>query len=93
MNLAHNLVHLLSGLGALACGFAGEKPARLFCLGFGAVYGLVAILGLLRVPFVVDLLHLNTPDDILHVAIAAVFLGAGLMSKPGPASTSPPVGA
>jgi hypothetical protein len=81
VNMAHNVVHLLSGLGALACGFAGERPAKLFSLAFGAVYGLVAILGFLGVKAVIDLLHLNAPDNWLHLVIALVFLGAGLASK------------
>lgn len=98
VNPVHNVVHLLSGIGALACGFAGERASKLFSLGFGVVYGLVAALGLAGVQFVVDLLHLNGPDNWLHVAIAAVFLIVGLMSKPGAApgraapAAAPPAG-
>jgi hypothetical protein len=82
VNTAHNIVHLLSGVGALACGFAGERQAKTFSLLFGVVYGLVAVLGLLGVKFVVDLLNLNHHDNWLHVAIALVFLVVGLISKP-----------
>ncbi len=81
VNVAHNAVHLLSGLVALACGFAGEKASRIFSLAFGVVYGLVAILGLLGVQPVIELLHLNDADNWLHVAIAAVFLAVGAASK------------
>jgi hypothetical protein len=79
VNTAHNIVHLLSGLLALGCGFAGEGPARAFGLIFGLVYGAVAVLGFLNVQFIVDLLHLNDPDDWLHAAIAAIFLVAALL--------------
>lgn len=82
VNAAHNAVHLISGIGALACGLAGGKAARVFCLVFGAVYGLVAILGFLDVPAVNDLLHLNDADDVLHLVIAAVFLVAPFIRKP-----------
>ena len=45
MNGWHNLVHLLSGVAALAV--AGSRVyARLFAFGFGGVYVLVTILGL-----------------------------------------------
>jgi hypothetical protein len=81
VNMAHNIVHLLTGVAALGCGFAGEKVAKMFSITFGAVYGLVAVLGLLNVEFVVTLLHLNAADNWLHVAVAVVFLGVGLMSK------------
>ena len=81
VNAAHNAVHLLSGLIALGCGFAGEKASRIFCLAFGVVYGLVAILGLAGVQAVIDLLHLNAADNWLHVAIAAAFLIVGALSK------------
>ena len=86
VNTAHNIVHLLSGLLALACGFAGEGPARGFSLIFGAVYGLVAVLGFMNVQFANDLLHLNDPDDWLHAGIAVVFLLAGVLSGRAPAA-------
>jgi hypothetical protein len=87
VNAAHNVVHLISGIAALACGLAGEKPARVFCLVFGAVYALVAILGFLNVPAVNELLHLNDADDVLHLLIAAVFLTAPLVRRPNVAGT------
>lgn len=93
VNTAHNLVHLLSGVAALACGFAGLKAARAFCIVFGAVYGVVAVLGFLGVTPVIELLHLNMPDNWLHLFLAALFLATGLMSLPAvrrPPATSPP---
>ncbi|HEY0322986.1 MAG TPA: DUF4383 domain-containing protein [Pyrinomonadaceae bacterium] len=46
LSLAHNLVHIISGAIALYLGFAGSlSAARLFCIAFGAVYLLLAILG------------------------------------------------
>jgi hypothetical protein len=85
VNTAHNVVHLVSGLAALGCGFANSAAARAFCLVFGAVYGLVAILGFLNVQAVNELLHLNDADDVLHAVIAAVFLAAPFL--PWPRST------
>ena len=46
LSLLHNIVHIASGAVALYLGFAGTlAAARLFCLVFGAVYLLLAILG------------------------------------------------
>ena len=48
LSLAHNLVHLISGALALYFGFAGTlSGARLFCIVFGVVYGLLGIAGFL----------------------------------------------
>lgn len=48
LNLAHNLVHLISGALALYFGFSATlSAARLFCIVFGAVYGLLGLLGFL----------------------------------------------
>lgn len=48
LSLAHNLVHIISGAVALYFGLAGSlSGARLFCLVFGAVYLLLAVLGFL----------------------------------------------
>jgi hypothetical protein len=48
LSLAHNLVHLVSGALALYFGFAGTlSGARLFCIIFGVVYGLLGVCGFL----------------------------------------------
>lgn len=77
----HNLVHVLSGIVGLAAGWGGLKYAKWYCLIFGAVYGLVTILGFLNVAAVVDLLNLNAADNFLHLVIAASALGVGFTTK------------
>lgn len=48
MSTAHNLIHIISGAASLYFGLAGTlSGARLFCLVFGAVYGLLGIAGFL----------------------------------------------
>jgi hypothetical protein len=48
LSLAHNLVHLVSGALALYFGFKGSlSGARLFCIIFGVVYGLLGVAGFL----------------------------------------------
>jgi hypothetical protein len=90
VNTAHNVVHLLSGLLALAFGFYfSERAARSFSLAFGLVYGLVAVLGFMHVDFVSDLLNLHgqhgdghgMADQWLHALIALVFLVGALLPE------------
>lgn len=79
VNAVHNIVHLLSGVVALGAGYASDEGyAKTYNVGFGAVYGLVTVIGFLGVGFVVDLLALNTADNFLHLLFTAVLLGAGL---------------
>ena len=76
----HNLVHIASG--ALGLALAGSRPgARGFALGFGAVYLLVAVWGLIvgdQVLF--GLIPINGADNVLHLLIALAGLGAGFAS-------------
>ncbi|HYP02254.1 MAG TPA: DUF4383 domain-containing protein [Pyrinomonadaceae bacterium] len=48
LSTAHNLIHIVSGALALYFGLAGTlSAARLFCIVFGVVYGLLGIAGFL----------------------------------------------
>ena len=81
INLTHNLVHILSGAVALIAAFAGVKYAKIFCLVFGVVYGVVALAGFLNVAQVVTALNLNMADNFLHVSIALACLLFGAPTK------------
>jgi Domain of unknown function (DUF4383) len=88
----HNVVHLLSGVVALAV--AGSPPsARLFAFGFGGVYVLITILGLAAGDnsTLFGLIPINTEDNFLHLGIAAAGILAGAAS-PGDAPTALPSG-
>ena len=76
----HNLVHIASG--ALGLALAGSRAgARAFALGFGAVYLVVAIWGLIAGDNVLfGLLPINGADNVLHLAIALTGLAAGAAS-------------
>jgi len=45
LSYAHNIIHLVSGVLALFFGLRSEKAAKTFAFSFGAVYGLLGILG------------------------------------------------
>jgi hypothetical protein len=77
----HNVVHIASGLLGLAL-MGSASGARAYALGFGVVYLLVTIWGIVDGNDVVGLLPVNTADNILHIAIAATGILAGLLSSP-----------
>ena len=76
----HNIVHILSGLLLLAA-FRRRGPAKSVALAFGVVYGLVAIIGLIDGNDVLGLIPVNPADNILHIALSALGILTGLMSR------------
>jgi hypothetical protein len=80
VNAIHNLVHVVSGLLLLAAS-PKRASARVVALGFGLVYGLVAIIGLIDGEDVLGLIPINGPDNILHVALAALGVITALISR------------
>lgn len=82
----HNIIHLASGIAALATGFSSEAASRLYFQIFGVVYGLVALLGFVYGDR--DLLGIvehNVADIFLHVVIAASALYLGFGTRAGTA--------
>jgi hypothetical protein len=80
VNAFHNIVHLLSGLVALAMS-GSNAMARLYFRVFSVVYGLVAVLGLFAGNH--DLLGMahNYADLGLHVVIASAALYLGFVYR------------
>jgi hypothetical protein len=76
----HNIVHILSGLLLLAA-FRRRGPAKTVALAFGVVYGLVAIIGLIDGNDVLGIIPVNPADNILHIALSALGILSGLMSR------------
>lgn len=81
----HNVVHLVSGIIGLAVAgsYAG---ARVFALGFGAVYALIALLGFVATEndALIGLLAINLEENIFHVLIAIAGIAAGLATPAEP---------
>jgi hypothetical protein len=80
VNAIHNLIHVASGLLLLAAS-PRRAPARAVALGFGLVYGVVAIIGLVDGEDVLGLIPINSADNLLHVALAALGIITGLISR------------
>jgi hypothetical protein len=75
----HNVIHILSGAVLLAVGMGhNDLTARNVTLAFGAVYGIVTIVGF-ATGSVFGLFPVNMADNILHLAITA---GALLVAIP-----------
>jgi hypothetical protein len=77
----HNIVHILSGVVALAAVSSGESYARLYLIIFGIVYALVTIVGFVNNGDILGLFAVNDADNYLHAAIALVSLGVGFGDK------------
>jgi Domain of unknown function (DUF4383) len=87
----HNVVHIASGVVGLAV--AGSYAnARMYALGFGAIYVVVAILGFIygNGDEIFDIIPVNTEDNILHALIGVAGLGAGMATPTSPAPTTAP---
>jgi hypothetical protein len=90
LDFVHNLVHLLSGVVALAAVVASERYARLYFQVFGVVYAIVAVVGFIQADTVLGLFVVNLPDNLLHVAIAVASLALGFFTpKPSNATPTP----
>jgi hypothetical protein len=87
----HNVVHIATGVVGLV--LAGSYDgARLFALGGGALYLVVAVAGFLAGDGgeLIGLVPVNTEDNVLHLLIAVAGFGAGFAT---PAVEPPSVAA
>ncbi len=75
VNLAHNLVHIVSG--ALGLWLANVGKSHMFNKWFGIAYTVIAVLGF--IPFTASLLGsflaVNMTDTVLHGALGLISLG------------------
>ena len=75
----HNIVHIASGLFLLA--LAGKhRTARTAALAFGAIYGVVTVIGLINGHDVLGVIPVNPADNVLHILLTVAALAAGLSS-------------
>lgn len=92
VDMLHNVIHILSGVLALAAVGMGVDIMRLYAKVFGVVYGLVGVVGFVMPgDMILGLFEANLADDLLHVALAAVFLYVGFIMKENDSSMPPQV--
>jgi hypothetical protein len=86
VDMLHNLVHIVTGVAALAAALMAGNTPKMFFQVFGVVYGLVTILGLSTgFGLGVGLIPVNMLDNMLHILISAASLYLGFMVKPAAA--------
>ncbi|HEX8050300.1 MAG TPA: DUF4383 domain-containing protein [Solirubrobacterales bacterium] len=80
----HNLIHLLSGAAGLMAFASGPRASRTYALVFGAVYIVVAIWGFIigNHESILGFIPINTEDNILHLILGVLGLGAYAASDP-----------
>lgn len=79
VSILHNVVHLLFGVGVLAA--ARATWARLYLLGGGAVYLLVAAYGIVvERSSDANFLPVNDADNVLHIGLSVALLAAGVVA-------------
>lgn len=81
VDTVHNVVHLLSGVVAIAAASTSESYSRMYLIVFGLVYGVVTVVGFVNGGDILGLFRVNDADNYLHAAIAVVSLGVGFGSK------------
>jgi hypothetical protein len=80
----HNLVHIASGILGLLAFASGPAASRTYALAFGAVYIVVAIWGFIigSGESILGIIPVNTEDNILHVLLGVLGIGAYAASDP-----------
>jgi hypothetical protein len=78
----HNVVHFISGLFLLAL-MGRHDTARIAALSFGAIYGVVTVIGLTDGEDVLGWFPVNGADNVLHVVLTLAAFAAGLAPRRG----------
>ena len=79
VNLLHNVVHLAFGIWGIAAART-HASARGYCVGAGAIYAVLAVLGWLS-PNGFGLVPLGGNDIGLHAVLAIALLAVGLTAR------------
>jgi len=91
VNAWHNLIHIASGALGLLAYRAGARASRTYALAFGAVYIVVAIWGFIigGGESILGFIPINDEDNVLHVILGVLGIGAGLASPDVEPTTRP----
>jgi hypothetical protein len=77
VNVLHNFVHLAIGTAMIAASLRGDRSARLANQGFGVLYLVLFVLGLFLVGTELNIVAINSGDNVLHLVLGAVLAGFG----------------
>jgi hypothetical protein len=83
VNIFHNVAHLLIGAALLIAGLSSIRASKVVNSVVGAAYLLLGIVGLFILDSSVNILAINTADNILHLGSAIILLGVGIGADKG----------
>jgi hypothetical protein len=95
----HNLIHIATGAVGLIALSYGYSAQRAYALYLGVIYVVVAVLGFVDFgagdfnDTILKVIPVNTADNILHVILGVLGIGAGLATPKKAAATRRPAGA
>ncbi|GDY32193.1 DUF4383 domain-containing protein [Gandjariella thermophila] len=78
LNPLHNVVHVLVGGLLAGAALGAARASRVVNTLVGAVYLVVGVAGFFVAGSHLNILAVNQPDNLLHLASAALLLGVGL---------------
>jgi|SRR5919108_6241128 hypothetical protein len=81
VNMLHNIIHLASGALTILAATQGIGAMRTWGRVFGVIYLVVGIVGFVD-PTLFGLMHVNNPDNLLHIVLATIFLYVGFVAPP-----------
>jgi len=83
VNLAHNLVHILTGVIFIILVMRFKDKEDVVIKSLGAVYMVVAVIGFFTTgDKLLGFVHINDADRWLHFGLAVAIIGAGFLFKP-----------
>ena len=77
VNVLHNIVHLAIGVAMIAAALRGDRAARTANRGFGVLYLVLFVAGLVLVGSPLNIVAINGGDNILHLVLGVVLAGVG----------------
>lgn len=83
VNPLHNIVHVLLGGILLYAGMRSVTLSKRVNTSIGAIYLIVGIIGLFVMNTEMNILALNTADNVLHLVSAVLLLAVGLALDKG----------
>jgi len=86
LNPLHNVVHLAVGALLLLGARGGGQISRGLNLAVGSTYLLVGVVGLFLVGASANIVALNHPDNVLHLATSVLALAVGASEPSAPLS-------
>ena len=82
----HNIVHISSGVLFVLFGMGSASGARSFMILFGLIYLALGVIGLVTIGTsgmgkILNVLHVNGADNLLHAGLGILILLAGAVSR------------